>query len=111
VGRKVVWFQTTFGHAHNCVFCMRLSPKVTSRRGLSEKGLAPKLRDSASAKGRSRVPLDLHQEVKRVCVLLQNETIKVSESRLAPESEILDREVGLVPQLSKLETMDGESIL
>jgi hypothetical protein len=50
-----------------CV-CVRLSPKVTSRRGLSEKGLAPKLIDSPSAKGRSRVPLDLHLKVKRVCV-------------------------------------------
>jgi hypothetical protein len=90
---------------------MRLSPKVTSRRGLSEKGLAPKLIYFASTKGRSWVPLDLHQEVKRVCVLSHNETIKVSKSCLAPKSKILVQEVGLVPRLSKLETMDGESIL
>jgi hypothetical protein len=64
VGRKVLWFQTSFGlHPLLCV-CVRLSPKVTSRRGFSEKGLAPKLIDSPSVKGRSRVPLDLHPEVK-----------------------------------------------
>jgi hypothetical protein len=37
VGRKVVWFQTAFGHAHNCVFVRGHRPRSHPRRG-QEKG-------------------------------------------------------------------------
>jgi hypothetical protein len=50
-GVKSSWFQTTLGHTHNRVDYMRSSPKVMTRKGLSEKGLVPKLGDFASEKG------------------------------------------------------------
>jgi hypothetical protein len=37
VGRKVVWFQTAFGHARNCVFVRGHRPRSHPRRG-QEKG-------------------------------------------------------------------------
>jgi hypothetical protein len=50
-GAKISWFQTTLGCARNCVDYMRSLPKVMTRKGLSEKGLAPKLGDFARKKG------------------------------------------------------------